>query len=246
MSFPGKTNLKFVPSRARYYIKCPHFLYLSNNKEIYIPYSQIASQKGNFFEKIVLNKISENTGYEISRAKQVTDILKANGLYTLNKKVDTEFYSTRNVGFTVGMLKPDLILSTKANNGVEISVIEIKNSDDLKPHHCVQAYIYKLTLEKLLSESTGRPVHIRIMMAHWGKGFYPQDEYESGFELFRKRLTLMNHHAIICENYLDMQTEDSLNRILQEIASLQANTAECGSCPGAERCGHAHGNHISR
>jgi len=211
-----------------------------------MPYSQIASQKGNFFEKIVLNRIAEKTGYEISRAREVTDILETNGLYTLNKKVDTEFYSTRNVGFKVGMLKPDLILSTRANNDIELSVIEIKNSDDLRPHHYVQAYIYKLTLEKLLSESTGRSVHIRIMMAHWGKGFYPEDEYESDFELFRKRLARMNPEAITCENYLDLQTENSLNRILQEIASLQANTSECGSCPGADRCGHAHGNHISR
>ena len=98
-----------------------------------MPYPQIASQKGNFFEIIVLNRISEKTGYEISRAREVTDILETYGLYTLNKKVDTEFYSTKDVGFKVGMLKPDLILSTKANDDVEISVIEIKNSDDLKP-----------------------------------------------------------------------------------------------------------------
>ena len=115
----GKTYLKFVPSRARYYIRCPYFLYLSNNKEIYIPYSQIARQKGNFFEKIVLNRISEKTGYEISKAKQVTDLLKRGGLYTLNKQVDTEFYVTENVVFKVGMLKPDLILSEKAKNSIE-------------------------------------------------------------------------------------------------------------------------------
>jgi len=236
---PSKTYLKFVPSRARYYIRCPYFLYLSNNKEIYIPYSQIASQKGNFFEKIILNRISEKTGYEISKAKQVTDLLKRGGLYTLNKQVDTEFYVTENVVFKVGMLKPDLILSEKAKNSIEITIIEIKHSDDLKVYHHLQAYIYKLTLEKLLSDKIKMPIHIRVSMIHREKGCYPQDEYESDFSSFKERLVTMNLESFIVENYTDIESEIVLSQTLQNIASLQANTAECNACPGAGQCEHA-------
>lgn len=235
----GKTHFKFVPSRARYYIKCPYFLHLSNNKEIYIPYSQIASQKGNFFEKLLLNRISEKTGYEISKAKQVTDLLKASGLYTLNKQVHTEFYVTGNVVFRVGMLKPDLILSRKAKDNIEITIIEIKHSDDLKVYHYLQAYIYKLTLEKLLSDRLTMPIHIRVNMIHRRKRSYPQDECESDFEIFKENLTTMNLESFIVENYIDKQSEIVLSQALQNIASLEANTAECNACPGAGQCEHS-------
>ena len=235
----GKTHFKFVPSRARYYIRCPYFLYLSNNKEIYIPYSQIASQKGNFFEKLTLNRISEKTGYEINKAKQVTDLLRASGLYTLNKQVDTEFYVTGNVVFKVGMLKPDLILSEKAQNSIEITIIEIKHSDDLKVYHYLQAFIYKLTLEKLLSDRIRMPIHIRVRMIHREKGCYPQEEYESDFGIFRKNLLMMDFESLIVENSIDIESEIILNQVLQDIASLQANTAECDACPGAGQCEHS-------
>jgi hypothetical protein len=235
----GKTHFKFVPSRARYYIRCPYFLYLSNNKEIYIPYSQIASQKGNFFEKLTLNRISEKTGYEISKANQVTDLLRASGLYTLNKQVDTEFYVTGNVVFKVGMLKPDLILSEKAQNSIEITIIEIKHSDDLKVYHYLQAFIYKLTLEKLLSDRIRMPIHIRVRMIHREKGCYPQEEYESDFGIFRKNLLMMDFESLIVENSIDIESEIILNQVLQDIASLQANTAECDACPGAGQCEHS-------
>jgi len=235
---PDKTHFKFVPSRARYYIRCPYFLYLSNNKEIYIPYSQIASRKGNFFEKLTLNRISEKTGYEISKAKQVTDLLRASGLYTLNKQVNTEFYVAGNVVFKVGMLKPDLILSEKAKNSIEITIIEIKHSDDLKVYHYLQAYIYKLTLEKLLSGRIKMPIHIRVSMMHREKGCYPQEEYESDFGIFRENLLTMHLESLIVENYIDIESELMLNQVLQDIASLEANTAECHACPGADQCEH--------
>ena len=236
IKFPGKTHLKFVPSRARYYLKCPHFLYLSNHKDIYIPYSQIASQKGKLFEKNVLAQISENTGYEIRKAKQVTDVLNTNGLFTLNKQVDTEFYADRHVGFKVGLLKPDLVLSERTVNGNVITIFEIKNSDDLKIYHYLQAYTYKLTLEKLLSDKIKMPIHIKLSMVHWGKGCYPQEEYGSDFEIFKNKFVTMDFESFIVHSYIDLESEIALNQALQQIASLQADASECYSCPGSDKC----------
>jgi hypothetical protein len=236
---PGKIHLKFVPSRARYYIKCPYFLYLSNNKEIRIPYPQIASRKGNFFEKSVLRRISEKAGYEINKASHVIDILKADGLYTLNKRVNTEFYAEKNIRFKVGMLKPDLILSEKTRRRVQITILEIKNSDCLRPYHYLQAYVYKLTLERFLSQRTRVPIHIGASMIHLEKGFYPEDEFESDFGIFEERIATMNINSLVINNFMNLKSEIALQRALQRIASLQANTAECDTCPGAYECEHS-------
>ncbi len=237
--FPGKIHLKFVPSRARYYIRCPYFLYLSNHKEIHVPYPQIAGRKGNYFERIVLKRISEETGYEISKAAQVTDLLKADGFYTLNKRIDTEFFAEKNIGFRVGMLKPDLILSEKAKSSIQITILEIKNCDLLKPYHYLQAYIYKLALARFLSQRTRIPVSIGASMIHREKGFYPEDEFESDFEIFRKRIAMMNSNSLVVKNFMDVESEIELNRALRKIASLQPNTGECDACPGAYACEHS-------
>lgn len=238
MMSPGKIRLKFVPSRARYYMRCPYFLYLSNNKEIRIPYPQIASRKGYFFEGIVLKRISEETGYEISKAAQVTDLLSADGLYILNKRVDTEFYAEKNVGFKVGMLRPDLILSEKAKSSVQITIMEIKNSDCLRPYHYLQAYIYKLALERFLSQRARVPVHVAARMIHPEKGFYPEDGSGSDFEIFRERTSALTSTSLVVRNFINLESEISLNETLRKIASLQPNTAECDTCPGADECDH--------
>ena len=234
IKFPGKMRLKFVPSRARYYIRCPYFLYLSNMKDIYIPYPQIASRKGNFFEGVVLDKVSGQAGHEISRANQVTDILNADGLYTLSKRVDTEFYAGENIGFKVGILKPDLILSERAGSGFQITVLEIKNCDRLMPYHYLQAYVYKLTLERFLSQRTGMPVHVEAGMIHLREDFFSKDESEADFGTFREKIAAMNMNSLVIKNFVNLESE--MQKTLGEIASLQANITECGTCPGAEKC----------
>ncbi len=135
-----RRTFKFVQSRARHYIRCPYFLYLSNYKEIYVPYSQIASQRGSFFERSVLASISQKTGYDIVRVKQGTDLLIGTGLYAFNKQVNTEFYANGSIALGVGTLKPDIILSEISGNSAEITIMEIKNSEELKP-----IITYKLT-----------------------------------------------------------------------------------------------------
>jgi hypothetical protein len=240
IQFPVKTPLKTllyaVPSQARYYIKCPHFLLLSNNKKIYIEYSQIASQKGNLFEKIVLNRMSGETGHTIIRAKQATDILTP-GLYTINKKADIEFYAYENVGFKVGMFKPDLILSKGANNGIEITIFEVKNSSDLQLYHYLQAYVYKLTLQKLLQEKM--PVHIKVGMLHWRGGLHPKREYALSVEAFKNKCVTMDLHSSIVETPVALESEIILEKALQEIASLRVNISECYDCPGKNECGYS-------
>ncbi len=231
-----RTLLKFVPSRARYYISCPYFLFLSNHREIRIPYPQMASRKGKFFEKNVLRTISKETGHEIDKAVQVADLLKADGLYTLNKRVDTEFYAAGNIGFKVVMLRPDLVLSKMIESGVHVTILEIKNSDCLRPYHYLQAYVYKLTLERFLSQRTSVPVHIAISMIHPEKGFYPEDG--SDFRIFEERTATMNIDSLAFDNSMSLRSEIALQRALQRIASLQPNTAACNTCPGADKCEH--------
>ena len=239
IKFPGIMHLKVVPSRVRYYIKCPYFLYLSNHNEVFIPYSPVASQKGNYFEKSVLNRISRNTGFEIIKAKKISDLLSANGLYTLNKKVDAEFYADNNARFKIGMLKPDLIMSEITRNSIDLTIVEIKNSDDLQPYHLLQAYIYKLTLQKLLSEEIKMAINIGVRMVHWGKGAYPKAEYEWDFERFKEKIVSTNSESFIVETSLDLESEIVFNQALQKIALIQSNTVECDTCPGADKCKHS-------
>jgi hypothetical protein len=234
----GRTQLKFVPSRARYYVKCPYFLCLSNNRGIHIPYPQIASRKGNYFERNVILRISDKTGYEINRADRVTDLLKADGLYTLNRKVDTEFYAEKNIGLKVGMLKPDLILSEKTSRGVLITVLEIKNSRFLRPYHYLQAYVYKLTLERFLSQRTKAPVHVGASMIHLKEGFCPEDEFELDFRSFQERIAAMGFDSLAIDNFMNPRSGIALRRALQKIASLRPNTMECNTCPGTDKCEH--------
>jgi hypothetical protein len=236
-SFTGEIRLKFVPSRARYYIKCPYFLYLSNIKNIYIPYPRIASLKGNFFESVVLDRFSGETGYEIGKAKQVTDLLEADGLYTLNKRVNIEFYAEGNVGFRVGILKPDLILSEMTSGKIRITVMEIKNSDCLMPYHLLQAYVYKLTLERLLSQATPIPVQIGVRMIHLEEGFHSRVVCEADFGIFRERLAGMTIDSLV-KSFVNQESEIVLQSALQRIASLQPDLAECATCPGLRKCEH--------
>jgi hypothetical protein len=233
---PGKLRLKFVPSRARYYIKCPYFLYLSNAINIYISYPLLASRKGNFFEGIVMQKFSGGTGYEIRRANQVTDLLEAEGLYTLNKRADTEFYASGNVGLSVGILKPDLVLSEKTQEGMRITILEIKNVDCLMPYHYLQAYVYKLTLERLLAQTTLVPIQIGAKMIHLDKGFYSKGECEADFPIFRERLAGMNIDSVVVNSFVTPESESAFQTDLRRIASLKADTAECATCPGARNC----------
>ncbi len=236
IEFPDRTHLKFVPSRARYYISCPYFLFLSNHKEIRIPYPQMASRKGKFFEKNVLRTISEETGHKINRVMQVVDLLRADGLYTLNKRVDTEFYAAGTTGFKVVMLRPDLILSKMTEGGVHVTILEIKNADCLRPYHYLQAYVYKLTLERFLSQRTSVLFHIGVSMIHPEKGLYPEDG--SDFGIFEERTATMNIDSLAFDNLMSPKSEIALQRALQRIASLRPNTAECGRCPGADKCEH--------
>ncbi len=233
---PGKIHLKFIPSRARYYIKCPYFLYLSNTRNIHIPYSRIASRKGNLFEEVVDRRVSEEAGCGIKKALRVIDLLQAEGLYTLNRKVDTEFYSWNNIGLRVKMLKPDLILSERSESGIGITVLEIKNCDCMMSYHYLQAYVYKLTLEKFLTQETGEPVRVGARMIHLKKGCFPRYESGDDFETFAERISGMKSDYLVIRDFVDGESELVLQRTLREIASLQANTTECDTCPGAEKC----------
>lgn len=234
----GKLNLKFVPSRARYYLKCPYFLYLSNIRDIYMPYSQLASRKGSLFEKRALGRISEQRGHDIAKAVDVIDLLNGNGLYILNKKVDTEFYSTDDVGLRVSMLKPDLILSEKTESGVKISVLEIKNADCVMPYHYLQAYVYKLTLEKLLKQRTGVQVCIGMSIIHRKGGFAPDSSREIDLGIVRGRIDVVTLDSLVVRDFEIQGSDFLLQQTLQRIATLRPNVTECSTCPGAGRCKH--------
>lgn len=234
--YTGKIHLKFVPSRSRYYIKCPYFLYLSNIKDIYIPYPRIASRKGNLFEGVVLDRFSGKTGYDITKANRVTDLIGADGLYTLNKRVNTEFFAKGNVAFRVGVLKPDLLLSERTNGGIRITVLEIKNSDRLLPYHFLQAYVYKLTLEKLLFQTTSVSLQIGATMVHLKEGFCSEDGCEADFGIFRERIAGMTIESLVVKDFSDPESEIALQSALCSIASLQPDITECATCPGVRKC----------
>ncbi len=231
-----KLNLKFVPSQARYYIRCPYFLYLSNVKDIYIPYPRLASRKGNFFEGVVHERVSEKSGYRINKARHLTDLIKTEGLYTLNKKVDTEFYTAENVGLRVLMLKPDLILSENTENGFIITILEIKNCDFLMPYHYLQAYVYKLALEKFLRQETDVPVRVAASMICREEGFFREGEHEDDFSVFMERISGVTIDSLVVRDFVDTESESMLQGELRRIATLEANIVECKTCPGAEKC----------
>lgn len=226
--------LKFVPSRSSHYLHCPYFLKLSNLFNILIDEPHIvAIQKAQQFKKLVVNRLAFRKKVSLTVAQKPLDFLKP-GLMSGSMNLNVDFFSIDQVSMVIGIFKPDVIETAHSGDIIEINIKSIKNTTRTERHHYLQAFVYKLALEKALEEMTIRPYKVSSSVVYWSADHYPDDENEDPGVFIAR----FSSDAFFTEFVLTDDEQAFCVSSLHQIASLepQKEKSKCERCIGNLHC----------
>ena len=231
--------LKYIPSRSKHYMACPYFLKLSNMIKIPIDEPHIVGiRRTQLFKDKVIERLAKKRGIEPVRTQRPIDIILSRGLILIAKKLDIIFFSASDIAMEIEMFKPDVIETTVGEN-IEVNVKSIKNIDVPSSHHYLQAFVYKLALEKALKGTTMKPFKVSASLLYWSFEHYPvwRGENEPDMEDFSKYLSGVSSEAFFSEEKI-IDEQLPCADCLQKIATLEPQDDEnkCKICVGKFCC----------
>ncbi len=232
----NKTELKYTPSKTKQYVHCAYFLKLSNTVKIPIEEPHIVGiRRTQLFKDEVIGRLSIRKGFEPVRAQKPLYLILNPGFYLIQKKIDAAIYETDDVSLIINMFKPDLIETKIDGDNIYLNVKSIRNTDELNLAHYLQAYIYKLALEKTLMGSTIKTISIAPSIISWNYKDYPlRDNADLDIEEFSSHLSGDDFFSEI-----NMSEDQQLYADkIKEIALLepQEDKTKCDSCEGQFCC----------
>ena len=213
-------TLKYVPSRSIHYLKCPYFLKLSNIVDIPIDEPHIVGiQKTQLFKNEVIERLARRKGLTLIKAQRPLDIILNRGLILISTKLDTVFYQTEHVSMLIHMFKPDVVETSQTGEIIKVNVKSIKNTYDLKEHHYLQSFVYKLALEKALVGATIKKYKVVPSIIYWKADSSHQLEAGKDIEGFSTMLANISEHDLFSETDISDEQTFCINS-LQKIGTL--------------------------
>ena len=163
-----KKIFRIVPSKSIHYLRCPHFLFVSNLVNVYIEHPPIIGiQRAMKFKKTVIARISDSLHKKPVFINNPVDMLDKDGLFLMRSNIEFPIYSVSDLDIIIPILQPDFLHSEKIDNRLNVSVCTIKNVMQPRFDQLFQAYLYKLAIYNKLLDVTYKPPIVHATVIHW-------------------------------------------------------------------------------